>query len=105
MNQSSPHGTFMKYIRKPTCTVAMQALIQEIRSTIPFGIPVSVLCSGVCHGCSKKLIDYLENEIIQWEAVIDQCDEIKLGDISKLANTSKKIYKILQKNGHIPKPD
>ena len=80
----------------------MRLLIEQIREVIPFDIPVSILCSGTCRGCSKKLLDYLDNEIIQWEAALDQDDEIKLGDLSKLASTSRKVYRVLQKNGHIP---
>lgn len=87
---------------KPPCSEAMKLLIDDIRNNIPFDIPVATLCSGVCHGCSKKIIDYLDNEIIQWEQCIHQGDEIKFGDIIKLTKTSRKVYKVLQKNGHIP---
>ncbi|WP_157682412.1 hypothetical protein [Nitrincola nitratireducens] len=91
----------MKKTSKPSCNEAMQLLTHQIRETIPFDIPISVLCTGVCHGCSKKLIDYLDTEVLHWESVLRSEGEIKLGDVSRLAKTSKKIYNVLKKNGII----
>ncbi|WP_293268133.1 hypothetical protein [Neptunomonas sp.] len=83
---------------KPNATTAMEALIEEVRFTIPFELPVSDLCSGICTGCSKKLIDFLDIEIGEWEQRLQQGEKPGLGDIDKLAKTSRKIYRVLQKN-------
>jgi hypothetical protein len=79
-------------------TTAMEQLIEEVRFTIPFELPVSDLCSGICNGCSKKLIDFLDMEIGDWEQRLQQGEKPGLGDIEKLAKTSRKIYRVLQKN-------
>ncbi len=59
---------------------------------------MSELCSGICTGCSKKLIDFLDMELGEWEQRLKQGEKPGLGDINKLAKTSQKIYRVLQKN-------
>lgn len=83
---------------KPDTTTAMQSLINEVRFSIPFELPMSELCSGICHGCAKKLIDFLDMELGDWEQRLQQGEKPGLGDINKLARTSQKIYRALQKN-------
>ena len=87
---------------KPDTSTAMHQLIEQVRNNIPFGMPVSDLCSGICNGCSKKLIDYLDMELVDWEQRLDAGELPKLGDINRLAKTSGKIYRVLQKNQLIP---
>ncbi|SIT10239.1 hypothetical protein [Neptunomonas antarctica] len=86
---------------KPDTTTAMQKLIDEVRFTIPFELPMSELCSGICTGCSKKLIDFLDMEVGEWEQRLQQGEKPGLGDINKLAKTSRKIYRVLQKNQRV----
>ncbi len=83
---------------KPSTAVAMANLIQQIRQTIPFDLPDSVICSGICKGCSKKLLDYLESEIDSWTDRLENGVTPNLGDINALAKSSKKIFMVLQKN-------
>ncbi|QEQ96975.1 hypothetical protein [Neptunomonas concharum] len=87
---------------KPDTSTAMHQLIEQVRDSIPFSMPVSDLCSGICNGCSKKLIDYLDMELVDWEQRLDAGELPKLGDINRLAKTSWKIYRVLQKNQLIP---
>ncbi len=84
---------------KPDPRTAMQNLISEIRNTLPFDMPVAELCSGICRGCSKKLLDYLDMELAEWEDRLAAGDIPSLGDINQLASSSQKIYKVLQRNG------
>jgi hypothetical protein len=86
---------------KPNTTKAMQQLIGQIKQQIPFNLPVEKICAGDCYGCPKKLLLYLECEIENWQHALDNKEIPKLGDIQKLAKTSKKIYAVLDKNGLI----
>ncbi|MCX4025290.1 hypothetical protein [Spartinivicinus marinus] len=85
-------------VKKPSTSVAMQDLINQIRSAIPFDTPESVLCAGTCHGCSKKLLEFLSRELDDWESQLQSGEIPTLGEIDRLAKTSKKIYRVLQKN-------
>lgn len=84
---------------KPDTTEAMQTLIKQIRETTPFDMPVALMCNGPCTGCAKKLLDYLDMELLDKEKNLKEGEIPNLGDIDKLAKTAKKIYRSLQKNG------
>jgi hypothetical protein len=84
---------------KPDTTEAMQTLIKQIRETIPFDMPIALMCNGPCTGCAKKLLDYLDMELLDKEKNLKEGEIPNLGDIDKLAKTAKKIYRSLQKNG------
>ncbi len=76
----------------------MQNLVNQIRSAVPFDTPESVLCTGTCHGCAKKLLEFLACELDDWESRLQSGQIPTLGEIDRLAKTSKKIYRALQKN-------
>jgi len=65
---------------------------------MPFDMPEANICSGGCQGCSLKLLEYLDTELENWEFKLNAGELPSLGEISQLAKTSKKIYKVLQKN-------
>ena len=77
----------------------MQQLINEVKQHIPFERPLADICSDDCNGCSMKLLEFLDMELIDWQRRLDAHDVPTLGDIKRLETTSKKIYKILQRNG------
>jgi hypothetical protein len=83
----------------------MQNLINQIRTDIPFDIPESILCSGICHGCSKKLLDFLDSELEYWQDQLDQGETPRLGDVQQLATRSKKIYQALSRSGLLDNQD
>lgn len=84
---------------------AMRLVIHQVRDAIPFDeMTEARLCSGLCQGCPKKLLEYLEQEVEYWEGNLANGDEPSLGDVQKLARTSLKIHKVLVKNqvlGHL----
>lgn len=81
---------------KPNRQHAMLALVNDIRLRIPFNTPIEALCNGTCRGCSKKLLEHLEMELVNWE---DDAQSATFGDIQKLAKMSKKIATALERNG------
>lgn len=77
----------------------MRQMIEQVRQSLPFDLPEARICDGPCKGCSLKLLDFLENELNDWEQRLDDGEKIGLAELSKLAKTSRKIEQALTKNG------
>ena len=54
--------------RKPNTRDAMYGLVQQVRSAVPFDMSVADICVDDCYGCPKKLMEYLDMELENWEA-------------------------------------
>ncbi|TCK02647.1 hypothetical protein [Marinobacterium mangrovicola] len=87
---------------KPDTRTAMQALIAQARQSLPFTLPEAQLCDGICNGCSKKLLDFVDGELEEWQARIDTGEIPRLGDLEKLGRTLRKVYRVLQRNALAP---
>lgn len=84
---------------KPKTTVVMRDIIRQIRENFPFALSEQELCAQTCsHGCSIKLLEYIDMEINEWEQRLDKGEIPTLGDIQKLSRSSLKIYRVLQQN-------
>jgi len=83
---------------KPKRSLAMVQLITQVREAMPFDLPEANLCSGQCNGCSQKLLEYLDTELEDWEYRLEAGETPDFGEIQRIAKTSKKIYKIMQRN-------
>ncbi|WP_299735158.1 hypothetical protein [uncultured Endozoicomonas sp.] len=83
---------------KPSTPEAMAILIADIRTAIPFGLSEAELCSGNCKGCSKKLLEFLDQELLDWSHRLGHGEKPNLGDIGRLEKTARKIYSALKKN-------
>ena len=84
---------------KPKTPAAMQQLIQQVREILPFEMPEAYLCDGVCKGCSLKLLDYLDLELMDWEDRLQKGEIPDLADIQRVAKTSRKIHRVLDRSG------
>ena len=69
---------------------------------MPFGLARA--CTGRCDGCSRKLLDWLEGELDDWQARLAADEQPHLGDIDRLARSSRKVYAALARNGLVPPP-
>ena len=79
---------------KPKTPVAMLDLIQQVRSIFPFAITKEELCAETCsYGYPQKLLACIDIEFTDWEQRINNGEIPNLGDIQKLSNISKKVYK------------
>lgn len=84
---------------KPNTRVVMRNIIQQIRDNFPFSMSEEELCAETCsYGCSLKLLEYIDQEITDWEQRLDEGEIPNFGDIEKLSKSSRKIYKVLEKN-------
>ncbi len=87
------------FAMKPNPHTAMRILIGQVRDAIPFDMPQAQICTGTCEGCALKLLTYLDTELADWERRLDDGEQPRLGDVSALAKTSRKIYAVLERNG------
>jgi hypothetical protein len=62
-------------------------------------MPEAQVCAGTCEGCSMKLLELLGNALDDWEARLDAGERPGLKDLSRLADTSRKVYSGLARNG------
>ncbi len=90
---------------KPDRSSAMLKLIAQVREVMPFDLAEANLCSGKCNGCSQKLLDYLDSELENWQLRLEQGETPDFGEIQRIAKTSKKIYKVMQKNNLVDVTD
>lgn len=88
---------------KPDRPTAMKQLIQQVRAVMPFDLPQANRCSGTCNGCSQKLLDFLSSELQDWEYRLAQGESPDFGDIHRMTKTSRKIYRVMQRNGLVVK--
>ena len=79
----------------------MRSLIRQVRSALPFDLAPTEVCGDECRGCSIKLLEYLAMELDNWEYRLDEGAVPNFGDLDRLARSSRKIYRALQKNGLI----
>ena len=87
---------------KPDVTQAMQQLIAQVRTGLPFDAPESQVCAGPCQGCSMKLLGFLESELDEWEARLAAGEQPGLAELSRLIRTSRKVARALEKSGMLP---
>ena len=83
---------------KPNTTQAMQTLIADIKQGLPFDAPEAQLCSGLCVGCPKKVMAYMEDEVLACEQALNNGQVPSLGEVQQLAKTAKKVHKVMVKN-------
>lgn len=89
---------------KPKTEVVMADIIQQIREKFPFDISEDELCAETCsYGCPKKLLEYMEANITDWEKRLENHEIPDFRDIQKLSKTGCKIYKILEMNNLVDK--
>lgn len=90
--------------RKPDRVSAMRALIDEARSTLPFSLPAAQLCAGPCRGCAKKLLEFLDLELWQWEQRLAEGAAPSFGELAALGKCCRRIRAALVANGLLSPP-
>lgn len=85
--------------RKPRVGEAMRILIDQIRTELPFDMLQARICSGPCQGCSLKLLDYMETELLDWERRLDAGETPDFAELSRLAKSARRVQRVLEKNG------
>lgn len=90
---------------KPDTTTAMHQLIAQIRQRIPFDLPEAYVCSDNCNGCSLKLLEFLDMELLDWERRLVEGERPNFGDIKRMVKMARSIHRVLVKNGLVEAPE
>ncbi|MEX2961798.1 hypothetical protein [Microbulbifer sp. TYP-18] len=85
--------------RKPDRVSAMRALIGRARSSFPFSLPAAQLCAGPCRGCAKKLLEFIDLELWQWEQRLAAGEVPSFGDLAALGKCCRRVQAALAANG------
>ncbi len=86
-------------MNKPTTDIVMREIIQQIRIEFPFHLGEAELCTDTCTvGCPLKLLEYMEQEVIEWEQRLDNGDIPDFRDIQNMTKVGKKIHHVLEQN-------
>ncbi len=86
---------------KPDIKTAMANLIKEARAKIPFNLSFSGNCEGRCEECSEKLLEYLDIDLLDWEARLKRGDTPTLTELGRLGRACTEVHAIMQKKGLI----
>ncbi|MBT3203936.1 MAG: hypothetical protein HOM14_14240 [Gammaproteobacteria bacterium] len=86
---------------KPNTTQAMSELIDQIKTTLPLDQSETITCTGQCKICPEKLVEFISMELENWEYRLENGDVPNFKDLNKLAKSSLKIHKALDKKGLI----
>ena len=89
---------------KPDTRTAMGELIAQIKTAIPFNLPESYICSGRCHGCSLKLLDFLALQLEEWEDRLQAGEQPNFGDLRKLTRIARQVYRVMDRNNLLDAP-
>jgi len=67
---------------KPKTTVVMSNIIKQVRATFSLTMTEQELCADTCsYGCPKKLMEYIDMEITDWEQRFENGEIPNFGDI------------------------
>ncbi len=83
---------------KPDTSTAMQILIKEIQTALPFDKPEHEICEGKCVGCPKKMLEYIGSELDHHQCQLDNKEKPTLGELSDLARVAKKVHRNMARN-------
>ncbi|OOY35519.1 hypothetical protein BOV90_04050 [Solemya velum gill symbiont] len=84
---------------KPSTTTVMHYIIRQVKDSFPFALDEQTLCADECrYGCPKKLLEFIDIEITEWEGRLHNGETPNFRDIEKLTRASKKIHRVLEKN-------
>ena len=61
-------------------------------------MPEAEMCSGICHGCSKKLLEIVDSELCYWESQLDAGEAPSFGELRRLGKLCKNVHRVLKRN-------
>ncbi|HED14200.1 MAG TPA: hypothetical protein ENI62_11225 [Gammaproteobacteria bacterium] len=76
----------------------MYMLIQQARARLPFSDSMASVCHDQCRGCSRKLLEYIDSELNDWQQRLNAGQKPNFGQLHGLARKCHKIHSTLQHN-------
>ena len=83
---------------KPNTSTAMQTLITQIKTALPFEKPEHEICAGKCVGCPKKMLEYIGSDLDYYQCQLNNAQIPTLGEISNLARIATKVHRNMARN-------
>lgn len=86
--------------KKPDCQTAMLNIITQVKEELPLYEPDTFICGslGHCVGCSKKLLELVDSEIMYWESAIATGRSPNFEEIRRFVKLCKNVKRALKRN-------
>lgn len=91
--------------KKPDLNSAMLNLIEEVKNELPLYEPETFICGpkGNCTGCSKKLLEMVDMEIMYWEHKISMGQGPNFEELRRFGKLCSSVRRGLERNGLVEK--
>ena len=91
--------------KKPDLNSAMLNLIEEVKNELPLYESETFICGpkGNCSGCSKKLLEMVDTELMYWEHSISIGQGPNFEELRRFAKLCSSVRRGLERNGLVEK--
>ena len=91
--------------KKPDLNSAMLSLIEEVKNELPLYESETFICGpkGNCSGCSKKLLEMVDSELMYWEHSISIGQGPNFEELRRFGKLCSSVRRGLERNGLLEK--
>ncbi|WP_135458331.1 hypothetical protein [Vibrio echinoideorum] len=91
--------------KKPDLNSAMLSLIEEVKNELPLYESETFICGpkGNCSGCSKKLLEMVDSELMYWEHNILIGQGPNFEELRRFGKLCSSVRRGLERNGLVEK--
>lgn len=91
--------------KKPDLNSAMLNLIEEVKNELPLYESETFICGpkGNCSGCSKKLLEMVDTELMYWEHSISIGQGPNFEELRRFGKLCSSVRRGLERNGLVEK--
>ncbi|MBB1465277.1 hypothetical protein H5300_18435 [Vibrio sp. SG41-7] len=91
--------------KKPNLNLAMLSLIEEVKNELPLYESETFICGpkGNCSGCSKKLLEMVDSELMYWEHSISIGQGPNFEELRRFGKLCSSVRRGLERNGLVEK--
>jgi hypothetical protein len=91
--------------KKPDLNSAMLSLIEEVKNELPLYESETFICGpkGNCSGCSKKLLEMVDTELMYWEHSISMGQGPNFEELRRFGKLCSSVRRGLERNGLVEK--
>ncbi|MEZ8045860.1 hypothetical protein AB6C46_17510 [Vibrio sp. 10N.237.312.C02] len=91
--------------KKPDLNSAMLNLIVEVKNELPLYESETFICGpkGNCAGCSKKLLEMVDSELMYWEHSISIGQGPNFEELRRFGKLCSSVRRGLERNGLVEK--
>ena len=91
--------------KKPNLNLAMRSLIEEVKNELPLYESETFICGpkGNCSGCSKKLLEMVDSELMYWEHSISIGQGPNFEELRRFGKLCSSVRRGLERNGLVEK--